>query len=68
MSGQYSLSIESENISQTRTIIPRLYYSNNLLAETIDVLENKKSRLEKSNKLLLTQSDDQEPTVSKEKL
>ncbi len=65
MHGQYSLSIESENISQTRTIIPRLYYSNNLLAETIDVLENKKSRIEKSNKLL-TQSDDQGPALSKE--
>ena len=65
MHGQYSLSIESENISQTRTIIPRLYYSNNLLAETIDVLENKKSRLAKSNKLL-TQSDDQVSEFSKE--
>ena len=66
MHGQYSLSIESENISQTRTIIPRLYYSNNLLAETIDVLENKKSRLKKSNRLLFTQSDDQGTTPSNE--
>ena len=66
MRGQYSLSIESENISQTRTIIPRLYYSNNLLAETIEVLENKKSRLEKSNKLLLTESETQEPTFTRE--
>jgi len=66
MRGQYSLSIESENISQTRTIIPRLYYSNNLLAETIDVLENKKSRLKKSNRLLFTHSDDQGTTPSKE--
>ena len=66
MRGQYSLSIESENISQTRTIIPRLYYSNNLLAETIEVLENKKSRLEKLNKLLLTESEIQELTFTRE--
>lgn len=66
MRGQYSLSIESENISQTRTIIPRLYYSNNLLAETIAVLENEKSRLEKSNKLLLTESEIQEPEFTRE--
>lgn len=62
MKGQYSLSIESVNISQTRTIIPRLYYSNNLLGKIIGVLKNEKSKLKKSNKLLLTQYEDQDPT------
>ena len=66
MKGQYSLSIESENISQTRTIIPRLYYSNNLLAETIVVLENKKSRLEKSNKLSYAESEIPESAFTRE--
>ncbi len=62
MKGQYSLSIESVNISQIRTIIPRLYYSNNLLDKIIDVLKNKKSKLKKSNRILLTQYDDQDLT------
>jgi hypothetical protein len=60
MKGQYSLSMESTNISQTRTIIPRLYYSNNLLGEIIDVLENKKSKLKKSNRILLEECEDQD--------
>jgi len=62
MNGQYSLSMESVTISQTRTIIPRLYYSNNLLDKIIDVLKNKKSKLKKSNRILLTQYEDQDPT------
>ena len=57
MSEQYSLSMESTNISQTQTIMPRLYYSHNLLGKIINVLENEKSKLKKSNKLLLTESD-----------
>ena len=57
MSEQYSLSMESTNISQTQTIMPRLYYSHNLLGKIINVLENEKSNLKKSNKLLLTASD-----------
>jgi hypothetical protein len=61
MKGQYRLSVESINISQTRTIIPRLYYSNNLLGKIIDVLKIEKSRLKKSNRLLLTQYEDQDP-------
>ncbi len=60
MRGQYSLSTSSINISQTRTIVPRLYYSNNLLAKILDVLENKKSKLKKSNKMLFTECDDQD--------
>ena len=57
MIGQYSLSMESVNISQTRTIVPRLYYSNNLLAKIIDVLKNKKSKLKKSNRMLFAECD-----------
>ena len=57
MSEQYSLSMVSTNISQTQTIMPRLYYSHNLLGKIINVLENEKSNLKKSNKLLLTESD-----------
>jgi len=66
MMGQYSLSMDSVNISQTRTIVPRLYYSNNLLAKIIDVLKNKKSKLSNSNKILITEYDDQDPTCIKE--
>jgi len=50
----------SVNISQTRTIVPRLDYSINLLVQIIDVLKNKKSELEKSNRLLLTELEDKE--------
>ena len=57
MSGQYSLSIESVNISQTQTIMPRLYYSHNLLGKIINILENKKSQIKKSNQLLLSELD-----------
>ena len=65
MKGQYSLSMESTNISQTRTIVPRLYYSNNLLAEIMKDLETEKSNLIKSNKLLLSGLDEQDPTCFK---
>ena len=63
--GQYSLSMDSANISQTRTIVPRLYYSNDLLARIVDVLEKEKSKLTKSNKILITEYDDQDPTCVK---
>ena len=65
MKGQYSLSMDSANISQTRTIVPRLYYSSNLLARIVDVLEKEKSKLTKSNKVLITEYDDQDPTCVK---
>jgi hypothetical protein len=65
MIGQYSLSMESVNISQTRTIVPRLYYSNNLLAKIIDVLKNKKSKLKKSNRILFAEYEDQDFTCLK---
>jgi len=60
MNGQYSLSIASVNISQTRTIVPRLDYSINLLGQIINVLKNKKSELEKSNRLLLIETKDKD--------
>ena len=53
MRGQYSLSMESANISQIRTIVPRLCYSNDLLVKIIDVLKYEKSKLKKSNRLLI---------------
>ena len=57
MSGQCGLSIESVNISQTQTIMPRLYYSHNLLGKIINILEDKKSQIKKSNQLLLLESN-----------
>jgi len=64
LSGQYSLSIPSANISQTPTIVPRLYYSNNLLGKIIDVLEIKKLDVKKSN-ILLSIDSDNEPDFTK---
>jgi len=65
MKAQYSLSMDSINISQTRTIVPRLYYSAKLLAKIMNVLEKEKSKLTKSNKILITEYDDQDPTCIK---
>jgi hypothetical protein len=62
MMGQYSLSMESTNISQTRTIVPRLYYSNDLLGKIIDVLRYKKNTLKKSNRLLIRELENDDPT------
>ncbi len=61
----YSLSMASVNISQTRAIVPRLDYSINLLAQIIDVLKNKKSELEKSNRLLLIETKDRDQAYPK---
>jgi len=61
MMGQYHLKTDSANISQTRTIVPRLYYSSNLLSKIMDVLKDKKSQLKKSNKILLAKCEDQDP-------
>ncbi len=55
----------SVNISQTRAIVPRLDYSINLLAQIIEVLKNKKSELEKSNRLLLIESKDRDQAYPK---
>lgn len=63
MGGQYRLSMESTNISQIQTIMPRLYYSHNLLAQIINVLENKHSQINKSNKLLISKSDEENSCV-----
>ena len=61
MKGQYRLAMDSVNISQTRTIVPRLYYSNELLSEIMDVLTIEKSKLKKSNKILVNDYDDKDP-------
>ena len=53
--------MDSANITQTRTIVPRLYYSSNLLAKVIDVLRDEKTHLKKSNKILLATYEDQDP-------
>jgi hypothetical protein len=50
--------MESVNISQTRTIVPRLHYSNSLLAKILDVLKHKKSKAKKSNKILLAEYEE----------
>jgi len=55
----------SVNISQTRTIVPRLDYSINLLTQIIDALKNKKSELEKSNRLLLIELEDKDQAYTK---
>jgi len=73
MNGQFIFSLKSTKILQTQTIMPRLYYSHNLLGKIIEELEITKSRLKKSNRLLLlefdseatcTQPIDSERTVS----
>ena len=57
MSGQYSLSIKSQNILRNQTIMPRLYFSHELLCKTIHILEDKNSELKKTNKILLLTSN-----------
>ena len=66
MRGQYSFSMDSVNISQTRTILPRLYYSNRLLAEILEALKNKKSTLRKSNKIMITELEEKDPMCIRE--
>ena len=61
MMGQYSLSMESANISQNRTIVPRLYYSNDLLGKILDVLRCEKNNLKKSNQLLIRDLENNDP-------
>jgi len=60
MKGQYQFAEDTVNISQTRTIVPRLYYSNDLLAKIMDVLTIEKSKLKKSNKILVTEYDEKD--------
>ena len=66
MRGQYSLSMDSVNISQTRTILPRLYYSNRLLVEILETLKNKKTSLRKSNKQMISELDEKDPNCIRE--
>jgi hypothetical protein len=65
MRGQYKFSMASVNISQTQTIVPRLDYSKNLLAQIIDDLKNKKSQLEKTNGLFLIELEDKDQACPK---
>ena len=60
MKGQYDLCLTSANISQTRTIVPRLDYSNNLISEVIGVLKKKRIELKKSNKTLIIETENEE--------
>jgi len=50
--------IESTNMMQTVTIVPRLEYSNKLLDSIVNVLQNKRSELQKLNLILFDLNDD----------
>ena len=51
-------SIEIENISHSVTLVPRLEYSMNILDDIIDVLNDKKIQLKKSNQDLIHNFDE----------
>ena len=51
-------SLESENISHSVTLVPRLEYSVNLLDDVIMILECKQNELKKSNKDLVLDFDE----------
>ena len=51
-------SLEIENISHSVTLVPRLEYSVNLLGEIVDILENKRDELKKTNKDLIHDFDE----------
>lgn len=51
-------SLCSENISHSVTLVPRLKYSLNLLDEIIDILDNKRNELKKSNENLIHSFDE----------
>lgn len=65
MKGQYDMCITSANISQTRTIVPRLDYSSSLISDVIKVLKKKRNELKKSNKTLVVETEDEEQTCYK---
>ncbi|MBM2819022.1 MAG: hypothetical protein HW410_704 [Nitrosarchaeum sp.] len=50
--------MESMNMTQNVTIVPRLEYSNNLLDSIVNVLQKKRSELQKLNLILLDLNDD----------
>ena len=59
----YSIdSIESDNASNSVTLVPRLEYSVNLLENIIQVLEEKKIELKNTNYYLVTDFDMDEQT------
>ena len=60
MKGQYDFCITSANISQTRTIVPRLDYSSSLISEVIGVLKKKRIELKKTNKILVIETENEE--------
>ena len=51
-------SFESENISYSVTLVPRLEYSVNLLNDVIEILRDSKTELKKSNKELIHDFDE----------
>jgi len=51
-------SLCTENISHSVTLVPRLKYSLNLLDEIIDILDNKRNELKKSNENLIHSFDE----------
>jgi hypothetical protein len=55
-------SLEIENISHSVTLVPRLQYSVNLLDEIVDILDNKRGELKKSNKDLVHDFDESDKT------
>ena len=57
----YSLdSIESENASNSVTLVPRLDYSVNLLRGIIEILQEKRIELKNLNEHLVTDFDENE--------
>ncbi len=66
MRGQYKLSMDYDNVSQIRSIAPRLYFSNDLLSKVLDILKNKKSMLKKSNKIMIKEMAQEELSYNKE--
>ena len=65
MRGQCSLSMAYENILQTQAIVPRLNYSNGLVDKIVKVLKEKRLEIKKSNKILLSQIEDNDPECLK---
>lgn len=55
-------SLEIENISHSVTLVPRLEYSVNLLDEIVEILDNKRDELKKSNKELVHDFDESDKT------
>jgi len=55
-------SLDAENISHSVTLVPRLKYSLNLLDEIVDILDDKRNEIKKSNKNLIHDFDEFDKT------